>query len=85
MTHAGYAISTRTGGVLEQRIQRALGQLGLVIASHRDEAWEQAWSAANEAADLLAAGRRAKAGKVFAIARSVMEGRTSASENQEPA
>ena len=64
--HAGYAISTRTDGGLERRLEAATLRLRATPQALRDETWAAAWGGVAYACDLLADGRRAKAGKVFA-------------------
>lgn len=72
-THAGYAISGRTGGGLQLKIEAALDRLERVPLEKRDEYWAAAVGGVRHAADLLAGGRRAKAGKVLAAARELIE------------
>lgn len=71
--HGGYAATDRTDGGLFKKIQDALRQLDSVPLEKRDEYWAAAWGGARHAADLLADGRRAKAGKVLANARELIE------------
>ena len=72
-THAGRTISARTGGALANKITSTLAQLDSVPLAERDELWAAAWGGAKHASDLLADGRRAKAGKVLASARALLE------------
>ena len=71
--HAGYAISTRTDGGLERRLEAATLRLRATPQALRDETWAAAWGGVAYACDLLADGRRAKAGKVFAGVRRILE------------
>ena len=71
--HGGYAISTRTGGALERRINETLDLLEAIPLACRDELWAAAIGGARYASELLAGGRRAKAGKVLANVRSIIE------------
>ena len=66
--HGGYAKSTRTEGALERRIKQAMQELNGVPLGSRNEDWAAVYGGVNHASDLLAEGRRAKAGKVFAAA-----------------
>lgn len=71
--HGGHAISTRTGGSLANKINEALAKLDRVPLANRDEYWAAAVGGARHAADLLSQGRRAKAGKVLASARVLIQ------------
>lgn len=71
--HGGYAKSTRTGGALENRIADAMRALNGVPLDLRNEDWAVVFGGVKHAQDLLADGRRAKAGKVFAAALQVAE------------
>lgn len=66
--HGGYAISTRTGGGLLRKINAAMDCLERVPLDSRDEDWAASVGGVCLAAELLADGRRAKAGKVLAMA-----------------
>lgn len=71
-THAGYAATGRTDGGLANKINEALFRLGRVPLDQRDDYWAAAVGGVRHAEDLLAAGRRAKAGKVLANARELI-------------
>lgn len=73
-THGGYAATRRTDGGLAKKIQHTLAQLELVPLDWRDELWAAAHGGATYASELLADGRRAKAGVVHARARKIIEG-----------
>lgn len=73
-THGGYEATRRTDGGLFHKINDTLAQLELVPLTHRDELWAAAWGGATHASNLLAEGRRAKAGVVHARARRIIEG-----------
>jgi hypothetical protein len=70
--HGGFAISQRTGGALLRKINDALAQLEAVPLERRDELWAAAVGGAKHARDLLEQGRRAKAGKVLASAKELI-------------
>lgn len=72
-THGGYAISGRTDGGLLDKVNAAMAKLERVPLDRRDEYWAAAVGGVRHAADLLAGGRRAKAGKVLAAARELIE------------
>lgn len=71
--HGGYAATGRTDGGLLDKIHDALRRLEGVPLDKRDEYWAAAFGGVRHAADLLAEGRRAKAGKVLANARELIE------------
>ena len=66
--HRGYAATRRTGGALLRKIQAAEINLYSVPLEERDEQWATSMGGVKHASDLLAQGRRAKAGKVLAKA-----------------
>ena len=66
--HAGYKATRRTDGDLAQRIEQRLAELEAVPLGKRDDHWAVAVGGARFAQDLLAQGRRAKAGVVLAKA-----------------
>lgn len=72
-THAGYEATRRTDGGLARKIMRTLAQLDCVPLAARDELWAAAWGGARYALDLLAEGRRAKAGVIHARARQIID------------
>ena len=71
--HGGYAATRRTGGALARKILAAEIKLISVPLDKRDEAWAADIGAVRFAGELLAQGRRAKAGKVLAGAVKAME------------
>lgn len=71
--HGGYAATRRTGGGLAKKIECTLAQLELVPLDWRDDLWAAAHGGATYASELLAQGRRAKAGVVHANARKIIE------------
>lgn len=71
--HSGYTATGRTGGALLRKIEDAQAKLDRVPLAGRDEYWAAAVGGVKHAADLLSQGRRAKAGKVFAKARELIE------------
>ena len=71
--HGGFAISQRTdGGGLAKKIEAAQTKLLAVPLAKRDEYWAAAVGGVIHAAHLLAGGRRAKAGKVLANAKELI-------------
>lgn len=66
--HGGYAATGRTDGGLLHKINAALASLESTPLDSRDEYWAAAVGGVRFAGDLLAQGRRAKAGKVLADA-----------------
>ncbi len=75
--HGGFAISQRTdGGGLAKKIEAAQNKLLAVPLAKRNEHWAAAVGGVIHATHLLAGGRRAKAGKVFASAKDLIENAT---------
>lgn len=72
-THGGYEATRRTDGGLALKIQDLLAELQATPIFIRDELWAAAWGGARHARELLAEGRRAKAGKVLASARAIID------------
>ena len=72
-THGGYEATRRTDGGLFRKINHTLAQLDCVPLTARDELWAAAWGGATHASNLLAEGRRAKAGVVHAAARRIID------------
>ena len=71
--HGGYAATGRTDGGLLRKIEAAQARLQAVPLEHRDEYWAAAVGGVIHASHLLAQGRRAKAGKVLANAKELIE------------
>ena len=71
--HAGYAATGRTDGGMADKIANALAKLDRLPLEKRDEYWTASVLAVRHAADLLSQGRRAKAGKVLADAKELIE------------
>lgn len=71
--HGGYAATGRTDGGLLRKIQNAEAKLLAVPLAKRDEYWAAAVGGVIHASCLLAEGRRAKAGKVLADAKELIE------------
>lgn len=72
-THAGHAATGRTDGGLLRKIEAAQAKLDAVPLAQRDEYWAAAVGGVIHASHLLAEGRRAKAGKVLANAKELIE------------
>lgn len=81
-THGGYEATRRTDGGLAEKIQKAVIKLSLVPPVWRDELWAAAWGGVRHAQDLLADGRRAKAGKVLAGVRAIIDPEYARKANQ---
>ena len=72
--HGGLAISQRAdGGGLAKKIEAAQDKLLAVPLGKRDEYWVAAVGVVIHATRLLAGGRRAKAGRVLANAKELIE------------
>lgn len=71
--HGGYAATRRTGGALARKILAAEIKLMAIPVAKRDDDWSKNIGVIRQAGDLLAQGRRAKAGKVLAGAVKAME------------
>lgn len=71
--HGGYAATRRTDGSLLRKIEAAQNKLLAVPLHKRDEHWAAAVGGVIHATHLLSQGYRAKAGKVFAGARRIIE------------
>jgi hypothetical protein len=71
--HGGYAATGRADGGLLRKINEAKDKLNGVSLEHRDEYWCAAAGGVRYAEDPLAQGRRAKAGKVLANAKELIE------------